>query len=29
MVPLKELPALVETLQELDRIAKANPVAIA
>ncbi len=29
MVPLKELPALVETLQELDRIAKAKPVAIA
>jgi len=28
MVPLKELPALVETLQELDRIAKANPVEI-
>ncbi len=28
MVPLKELPALVETLQELDRIAKAKPVAI-
>jgi 2-dehydro-3-deoxyphosphooctonate aldolase (KDO 8-P synthase) len=29
MVPLKELPALVETLQELDRIAKAKPVVIA
>ncbi len=29
MVPLKELPALVETLQELDRIAKAKPVEIA
>ncbi len=28
MVPLKELPALIETLQELDRIAKANPVEI-
>jgi len=28
MVPLKELPALVETLQELDRIAKAKPVEI-
>jgi hypothetical protein len=28
MVPLKELPALIETLQELDRIAKATPVAI-
>jgi 2-dehydro-3-deoxyphosphooctonate aldolase (KDO 8-P synthase) len=26
MVPLKELPALIETLQELDRIAKAKPV---
>ncbi len=29
MVPFKELPALVETLQELDRIAKAKPVEIA
>ncbi len=29
MVPLKELPALIETLQELDRIAKAKPVSIA
>ena len=29
MVPLKQLPALIETLQELDRIAKAKPVAIA
>ncbi len=29
MVPLKEFPALVETLQELDRIAKAKPVEIA
>ena len=29
MVPLKELPALIETLQELDRIAKAKPVEIA
>ena len=28
MVPLKELPALVETLLELDRIAKAKPAAI-
>ena len=28
MVPLKELPALIETLQELDRIAKAKPVTI-
>jgi 2-dehydro-3-deoxyphosphooctonate aldolase (KDO 8-P synthase) len=28
MVPLEELPALIETLQELDRIAKAKPVAI-
>ncbi len=28
MVPLKELPALIETLQELDRIAKAKPVEI-
>ena len=26
MVPLKQLPALIETLQELDRIAKAKPV---
>jgi 2-dehydro-3-deoxyphosphooctonate aldolase (KDO 8-P synthase) len=26
MVPLKEFPALVETLQQLDRIAKAKPV---
>ncbi len=29
MVPLEQLPALIETLQELDRIAKAKPVAIA
>ncbi len=29
MVPLEQLPALIETLQELDRIAKARPVAIA
>jgi 2-dehydro-3-deoxyphosphooctonate aldolase (KDO 8-P synthase) len=29
MVPLEELPALVETLQELDRIAKAKPIVIA
>jgi 2-dehydro-3-deoxyphosphooctonate aldolase (KDO 8-P synthase) len=29
MVPLKELPALVETLMALDRIAKASPVEIA
>ncbi len=29
MVPLKELPALVEILMALDRIAKANPVEIA
>ncbi len=28
MVPLKDLPALVETLLELDRIAKAKPAAI-
>ena len=28
MMRLKELPALIETLQELDRIAKANPVTI-
>ncbi len=28
MVPLKDLPALVETLLELDRIAKARPAAI-
>ncbi len=28
MVPLKQLPGLIETLQELDRIAKARPVAI-
>ncbi len=28
MVPLKQLPALIETLMELDRIAKATPVAI-
>ena len=28
MVPLKQLPALIETLQELDRIAKATPVEI-
>ncbi len=28
MVPLKELPALVETLLELDRIAKATPAVI-
>jgi len=28
MVPLEQLPALIETLQELDRIAKAKPVAI-
>ena len=28
MVPLKQLPALIETLQELDRVAKATPVAI-
>jgi 2-dehydro-3-deoxyphosphooctonate aldolase (KDO 8-P synthase) len=28
MVPLKELPALIETLQQLDRIAKATPVKI-
>ncbi len=28
MVPLKQLPALIETLQELDRIAKAKPVQI-
>ncbi len=28
MVPLEQLPALVETLLELDRIAKARPVAI-
>ncbi len=28
MVPLEELPALIETLQELDRIAKARPVDI-
>ncbi len=28
MVPLKEFPALVETLMEFDRIAKAKPVAI-
>ncbi len=28
MVPLKQLPALIETLQDLDRIAKAKPVAI-
>ncbi len=26
MVPLEQLPALIETLQELDRIAKAKPV---
>ena len=29
MVPLKQLPALVETLLELDRLAKAKPVAAA
>ena len=29
MVPLKDLPALVETLMALDRIAKASPVEIA
>ena len=29
MVPLKQLPALVETLLELDRLAKARPVASA
>ncbi len=29
MVPLKQLPALIETLQEFDRIAKAKPVEIA
>jgi 2-dehydro-3-deoxyphosphooctonate aldolase (KDO 8-P synthase) len=29
MVPLDELPALIQTLQDLDRIAKASPVAIA
>jgi len=28
MMPIKKLPALVETLQELDRIAKAKPVEI-
>jgi len=28
MVPLKQLPALIETLMELDRIAKAKPIAI-
>ena len=28
MVPLKELPAILETLVEIDRIAKANPVVI-
>jgi 2-dehydro-3-deoxyphosphooctonate aldolase (KDO 8-P synthase) len=28
MVPLDELPALIQTLQDLDRIAKASPVAI-
>jgi 2-dehydro-3-deoxyphosphooctonate aldolase (KDO 8-P synthase) len=28
MVPLKELPALLETLLELDRLAKARPIAI-
>ena len=28
MVPLKEMPALIETLLELDRIAKARPAAI-
>jgi len=28
MVPLKQLPALIETLQQLDRIAKATPVEI-
>ncbi len=28
MVPFKEFPALIETLQELDRIAKAKPVEI-
>jgi hypothetical protein len=28
MVPLEQLPALIETLMELDRIAKATPVAI-
>jgi hypothetical protein len=28
MVPLEEMPALIETLLELDRIAKARPVAI-
>jgi 2-dehydro-3-deoxyphosphooctonate aldolase (KDO 8-P synthase) len=28
MVPLEQLPALIETLLELDRIAKARPAAI-
>ena len=29
MVPLKQLPALLETLLEIDRLAKARPVASA
>jgi 2-dehydro-3-deoxyphosphooctonate aldolase (KDO 8-P synthase) len=29
MVPLKQLPALLDTLLELDRLAKARPVASA
>ncbi len=28
MVPLEQMPALIETLPELDRIAKARPAAI-
>jgi hypothetical protein len=28
MVKLKDLPALLQTLMELDRIAKARPVAV-
>ncbi len=29
MVPLKQLPALLDTLLEIDRLAKARPVASA